>query len=124
MNLKELTDYQLYALFQNKKLDSAITKLANEEFKARELSSQQIHQIVTRHDAQFQPEKHEPLSLAHKIFLIVFPFLTIIQAIVAGKYLANNKQRKWKDFWLYICVGYLAWTVGIIITVRLLRKQG
>jgi hypothetical protein len=105
-------------------LDSAITKLANEEFKARELSLEQIHQIVTRHDAQFRPEKDEPLGLSHKIFLIVFPFLTIIQAIVAGKYLANNKQRKWKDFWLYICVGYLAWTVGIIITVRLLRKQG
>ena len=123
MNLKELTDYQLYELIQNKKLDSTITKLANEEFRARQLSLEQIQQIISRHDAQFQPEKDESLSLSHKIFLIVFPFLTIIQAIAAGKYLANNKQRKWRDFWLYICVGYLAWTIGVIIAVRLLRKQ-
>jgi hypothetical protein len=124
MNLKELTDYQLYELIKNKKLDSTISKLANDEFKARQLSLEEIQQIIARHDAHFQPEKDEPLSLSYKIFLIVFPFFTIIQAIIAGNYLANNQQRKWKDFWLFICVGYLAWTVGIIITVRLLRKQG
>jgi hypothetical protein len=123
MNLKELTDYQLYELIQNKKLDSTIAKLVNEEFKARQLSLAQIQQIITRHDAQFRPEEDESLSLSHKIFLIVFPFLTIIQAILAGKYLANNKQRKWRDFWFYICVGYLAWTVAVIITARPLRKQ-
>jgi hypothetical protein len=123
MNLKELTDYQLYELIQNKKLDSTIAKLVNEEFKARQLSLAQIQQIITRHDAQFRPEEDESLSLSHKIFLIVFPFLTIIQAILAGKYLANNKHRKWRDFWFYICVGYLAWTIAVIITARPLRKQ-
>ena len=70
MNLKELTDYQLYELIQNKKLDSTIAKLVNEEFKARQLSLAQIQQIITRHDAQFQPEEDESLSLSHKILVI------------------------------------------------------
>jgi hypothetical protein len=123
MNLKELTDYQLYVLIQNQKLDSTITRLANEEFKTRQLSFDQIQQIVAKHDAQFQPETDEPLSISHKIFLVIFPFLTIIQAIMAGKYLATNKRKKWRDFWLYICIGYFAWTVGIIVVVRLVWKH-
>jgi len=120
MNLKELTNYQLYELIQNKKLDTTITRLANDEFKARQLSVDQIQQIIARHDAQFQPERDEPLSVTHKIFLVIFPFLTIIQAIIASKYLATNNRKKWRDFWLYICIGYLVWTVGVIVVVRLL----
>lgn len=123
MSLKELTDYQLYELIQNKKLDSTIRNSANNEFQARKLSVDQIQQVIAKHDAQFQPEKDEPLSLSDKIFLIAFPFLTMIQAIIAGKYLVRNERKKWRDFWLYICIGYLAWTVGIIIVVKLMRKQ-
>jgi hypothetical protein len=46
MNLKELTDYQLYELIQNKKLDSTIAKLVNEEFRARQLSLQMLKTFI------------------------------------------------------------------------------
>jgi hypothetical protein len=122
MNEKELTNYQLYALIQNHKLDPSIRDLANREFDSRKLTIEQIGEIVNRHDAQFQPDKDEGLSLSYKLFLIVFPAVLTIQVLIAGRDLANNKRKKWKDFWLFVSLGYLFWTIAIILIVRLFRK--
>jgi hypothetical protein len=122
MNEKELTNYQLYALIQNHKLDPSIRDLANREFDSRKLTIEQIEEIVERYDAQFQPDKDEGLSLAYKLFLIVFPAVLTIQVLIAGRDLANNKRKKWKDFWLFVSLGYLFWTIAIILIVRLFRK--
>jgi hypothetical protein len=122
MEVKELSNYQLYALIQNHKLDPSIRNLANSEFDSRKLTIEQIGEIVNRHDAQFKPDKDEGLSLAYKIFLVLFPAVLTIQVLIAGRDLANNRRKKWKDFWLFVSLGYLFWTIAIIFIVRLTRR--
>ena len=122
MNVTELSNNQLYALIQNNKLDPSIRNIANREFDSRKLSLEQIGEIVKKHDAQFQPDKDEGLSLGYKILLIVFPAVLTIQILIAGRDLANNKRRRWKDFWFFVSIGYLFWTIAIILIVRLTRK--
>jgi hypothetical protein len=122
MNVTEPSNYQLYPLIQNDKLDSSIRKLANTEFENRKLTLEQIQQIVRQHDIHFKPDKDEGLSILNKCFLIVVPAFFTIQVLIAGRYLANNERKKWKDFWLYVSLGYLFWTVAIILFFRLSRK--
>lgn len=115
MDLSKLTDYQLYEIIQNSKLDNALRKLANDEFNSRKLSVDQIQKIVVRHDTQFQPDKDEALKLEYKILVILFPFIIPIQSVFAGKWLAKGHKRKWKEYWFYLSLGYFIWTIVIII---------
>ena len=82
----------------------------------------QIQEIVIQHDRHFKPEKDEGLSMSNKIFLIIVPAFITIQVLIAGRYLANNERTKWKDFWLYGSLGYLFWTIAIILFFTLSRK--
>jgi hypothetical protein len=118
MNLSSLTNYQLYEIIQNSKLDSGIRKLANDEFNSRRLSIDEIQKIVSRRDAHFLPEKNESLKLQYKILLILFPFVIPIQSVFAGKWLASGHKRKWKDYWFYLSLGYLFWTITIILIAK------
>jgi hypothetical protein len=122
MNVTELSNYQLYSLIQNNKLDSSIRKLANTEFENRKLTLDQIKEIVRQHDIHFKPDNDKGLSISNKIFLIIVPAFFTIQVLIAGRYLANNERKKWKDFWLYVSLGYLFWTIAIILFFKLSRK--
>jgi len=117
MDLSKLTDYQLYEIIENSQLDKDIRNLANAEFNSRKLSCDQIKQLVLRHDSEFKPSPNQPLETKYKFLLILFPFFISlpIQAIIANKYLIRGQKRKWKDYWFYISVDYLVWTVGIIL---------
>jgi len=122
MNVTGLSNYQLYSLIQNDRLDPSIRKLANAEFENRKLTLDQIQEIVKQHDLQFKPDKDEGLSLANKVFLIIVPAFFTIQVLIAGRYLAKNERKKWKDFLFYISIGYLLWTIGIILVLRFNRR--
>ena len=125
MDASKLTDYQLYELIQNSKLDKDIRNLANREFDNRMLSIDKIQEIVQKHDSQFKPEKDETLKTEYKILLIIFPFLIPIQSSFASKWLAKGHKRKWKDYWFYLSLGYLVWTILILVFSKyfLFNKQ-
>lgn len=118
MDLSGVTNYQLYVIIQNTRLDSSIRKLANDEFNNRNLSLDEIQKIVSRHDAQFLPDKNDSLKLQYKILLILFPFFIPIQSVFAGKWLASGHKRKWKDYWFYLSLGYLFWTIIVILIAK------
>ena len=118
MNLSNLADYQLYEIIQNPKSDKDIKKLANDEFTNRKLSVDQIQKIISIHDAQFRPENDQALELKYKLILILFPFFIPIQSVFAGRWLAKGQKRKWKDYWFYLSLGYLFWTIIIILFAR------
>ncbi|MBV4360343.1 hypothetical protein [Pinibacter aurantiacus] len=122
MKLTELSNYQLYSLIQNNKLDASIREPANTEFENRKLTVDQIKEIVKQHDLLFKPDNDEGLSSYNKAFLIFVPAFFTIQVLIAGRYLANNERKKWKDFWLYVSLGYVLWTVAIITLAKLNRK--
>lgn len=118
MDLSSLTNYQLYEIIQNSKLDAELRKAANDEFNNRKLSIDEIQKIVARHDAHFQPDKDKTLKLEYKLLLILFPFLIPVQSVFAGKWLAKGHKRKWKDYWFYLLLGYLFWTIVVILIAK------
>jgi hypothetical protein len=118
MDLSKLTNYQLYEIIQNSKLDTEIRKTANNEFNNRKLRIEEIQKIVAKHDAQFQPDKNEALKLEYKLLLILFPFVIPIQSAFAGKWLAKGQKRKWKDYWFFLSLGYLFWTIIAILIAK------
>jgi hypothetical protein len=118
MDLSSLTNYQLYEIIQNSKLDTEIRKAPNDQFNNRNQSVDDIQKIVARHDAQFRPDKDESLKLEYKLLLILFPFVIPVQSVFAGKLLAKGYKRKWKDYWFYLSLGYLFWTIIVILIAK------
>lgn len=131
MNAKELSNYQLYSLIQNNKLDPSIRSLANTEFEDRELTLEQIREVTNQYAILFKPGSNEGLGISTKILLLIVPgfftikalsagrylapVLFIILASIASRYLASNERKKRKDFWLYVSLGYLFWTIAFIL---------
>ncbi len=120
MNLSQLTDYQLYQIIQNSRLDNGIRKLANQEFDNRKLSIDQIQALILNHDKHFKPDKEMSLQAGLKIAIVLFPFFIPIQSLFAVMWLAKGHKRKWKDYWLYLSIGYLFWTVMVIFLAKYL----
>lgn len=118
MNISKLTDYQLYVIIQNTRLDKNILTLANNEFNRRNLDTTQLKEIKAQYESQLKLPEQKSLQLKTKIFLIIFPFFLPLQSIFAGKFLTKGEKRKWKEYWLYISIGYLVWTIIIICIAR------
>ncbi len=118
MNISNLTDYQLYELIQNSKLDKDLRNLAKIEFNNRKLGIEKIQEIVQRHNAKFKPKKDEPLKAEYKLLIIIFPFLIPIQSLFATKWLAQGQKQKWKDYWLYLSLGYFLWSIFVIVFAK------
>ena len=125
MDLSKLTNYQLYGLIQNAKLDKAIRNLANSEFEKRNLGFDKIQAIAQKHDTQFVAEKDEPLKTEYKILVLLLPGLFPIYNILAAKWLGEGQKRKWKEYWLYLSLAYFIWTIVILVFSKyfLLSKQ-
>lgn len=118
MDCTSLSDYQLYEIIQNSKLDQRIRQTANDEFNKRKLSLEEVQKLILKHDSHFVPEKREGLKFKYRLLLIICPFLIEIHSLIAGRMLAKGQKSKWKDYWIYICLGYLLWTVGIILFAK------
>ncbi len=127
MDASKLTDYQLYEIIEHSHLDTGIRDIANDEFKVRELSIEQIKKLELYHDSKFKPLPDQPLEVKYKLLLVLLPPLLIlipfficmpVQAIIANKYLIRGQKRKWKDYWYYVSLSYLVWTIGIILFSR------
>lgn len=115
MDASKLTDYQLYQIVQNTKLHSDIRKLANEELRNRQLSIDRLQEIIKRDDKQFRSDKKEKLDVKYKLLLVAFPFFVPIHGIIAARFIPVGHKTKIKEYWFYIGVGYLFWTIFVIL---------
>jgi len=115
MDLKRLTDYQLFEIIQNQKLDSQLRALANDEFNLGRLSNEQIAEIIRRHDSLFRPDHKDPLSIKFKLLALVVPFFWVVHVLVSSRFLAVGAKRKWNEYWLFFCIGLLIWTIIVIL---------
>ena len=121
MELDKISSYQLYELIKNSNLDNEIRALANLEFRSRRLSFGQMRQIIIKHDTMFPTLKDGPLDDHIKTLLLLFPF-AMPKRITGSTYLLNGQKRKYKDYWIFVCLGYLLWTIGIILYARFFRR--
>lgn len=94
MDTKNLSDYQLYCLVMNENLDNDLKNEINKEFSSRDISQDQIDQ----YDIQLRNEttKDKELSWITTILVVMFPFLILIQSIIATRHIENGKTGKWK----------------------------
>jgi hypothetical protein len=123
MNLDQLTNYQLYEIIQNQKLDEKIRSAANVEFNSRKLTKGEIQEIVNRHSLLFRPDSDEPLSLKYKIVALVVPFFWVIHVLMTSRYLARSQKRKWNEYWLFFCIGLFIWTIVIVIVGKYINEK-
>lgn len=114
MDASKLTDQQLYAIIQNNKLEHSVRAAANTEFNRRSIPPSKVEEIITAHDKAFVPDKPEALKLYWKILLVLLPFFWVIHGLIAGRMLAKGQKRKWNEYWLYLMIGLVLWTIGII----------
>lgn len=67
--------------------------------------------------AAVQEEPQEGLGTGYKILLIVLPVLILLNIVIVG--LATNmNRRKWNEHWLCTAIGFLAWTVILLLAAR------
>jgi len=123
MDLSQLSNYGLYEIIQNEKLDKKIRALANNEFTSRKLTNEQLNAVIRQHDQLFTPEKSEPLSLKYKIIALIIPFFWVVHVLMTSRYLARGQKRKWNEYWLFFCIGLVLWTVGLILAGRYLMNK-
>lgn len=118
MDFSRLSNYQLFEIIQNSSLDKSLRNEANKEFDSRKISVEEISQLISSHDSLYKPDKQEGLDLKFKIILVGFPFFIFLHNIIAALLLDKQKEYKFKQYWLYLTIGYLLWTVFVILFAR------
>jgi hypothetical protein len=113
MATADLSNYQLYALLQNKRLHASIHAKVKAELEGRQLSAEEWEQLRQQYETHYPSDDGPGLSLGGKLLLILVPAVFTIQILWAAKDLASHKRRRWKEFWFYVSVGYFVWTVVI-----------
>lgn len=123
MSLKQLSNFQLYEIIQNQKLDKSIKAGAKEELNLRALTKDEHEEIIRRHSAVSPSRKAEPLNIGYKMLALVIPFFWVIHVVITSRFPSRGQNRKWKEYWLFFCIGLLLWTIGIVIFARLTIKH-
>ena len=116
--MSKLSNYQLFEIIQNTSLNKSIRNEANTEFDKRKISIDEVSQLVSLHDSRYKPDKETGLDLKYKLILVVFPFFIFLHNIIAAVILDKRKEYKFKQYWFYLALGYLLWTVIVILFAR------
>jgi hypothetical protein len=118
MNFSQLSNYQLFEIIQNTSLDSSIREDANTEFDGRKIPVDEINQQISKHDSLYKPDRETGLDIKYKFILVVFPFFIFLHNIIAAVILDKGKEYKFKQYWFYLALGYLLWTVIVILYAK------
>ena len=118
MDTSQLTDYQLYEIIQDKKVHTHIRIVANKEFNNRNLSINDLREIVMRHESLSNKEESKPLAWQYKLLLIIFPFILPLDSIISRRFLSGKLNLKWRAYWSYICSGVILWAIVLFVFLR------
>lgn len=121
MNTASLSTFQMYALLKNSKLNKEIKNSVQIEFNNRNLSTDEIDELQTKYDYVVLADKTSRLKPIHKILLIVFSLLIIVQYVniifpaLAAYLLGKGKIKMHNAYWLYLKIGIVIWCIILII---------
>ena len=93
MSVKELSDSQLYAMFMDKVLPIDISNKVAIEFKSRQFDIQQLDKLSLEYK-KFKHGLNNDISTTEKTILLLFPFVNIIQLIIANRHLGKLEKYK------------------------------
>lgn len=122
MATSNLSNYQLYALLQNRGLDGSIHEQVKTELERRRLSAEEWERLRRKYVTHYPLDDGPGLSIGEKLLLILVPAVFTLQVLWATRDLASHKRRRWKDFWFYVSIGYFVWKVVILLLVRWLKR--
>lgn len=118
MNVDQLSDAQLYALFCNKDLHHDIKSAVREEIAKRDFSVEYLDRLGLEFEHKNGSSQTGGLSLYQKGLIILLPFFIVIHAILANVHISKGNMFKWKQHWRFITIGFLLWTIVIILIGR------
>jgi len=120
MNVHQLSDTQLYALFRNNDLHRDIRSAVSKEIGKRNFSIDYLDQLGLEFEQRAAASQTGGLSLYQKILIILFPFFIIIHAILANFHISKGNMFKWKQHWRFVTIGFFIWTIVILLVGRFL----
>src|SRR5689334_793287 len=124
LNFDKLTDQQVYSLSKNKSLSKTLRREALAALTLRARSVEEVQVLATAYE-QSPVNKKIPLPVAYRIVLVIFPFFVPVQVIIAALFFKMTNTWKWKQFWLYLAIGWVLWMVIFFyIATRLLDEPG
>ncbi len=118
MDASRLSNQQLFNLVKDERLQAAIRQCARSEFENRNLSPETKQALITEWQLRFSGAPLMPLAWKYKILLVLFPFFLVVQLLVSSRFILANEQRKFRDYWRFVSLGLLLWTVILILTMR------
>jgi len=127
MNASSLSNFQVYALLKNSKLNKEIKNSVQTEFNSRNLSADEIEALKTKYDNTVLVDKTSRLNPIHKTLLVVFSSLIIVQyinivfCVLATYILGTGKIKIHEEYWLYLKTGIIIWSIILIILYKILR---
>ena len=117
MQAELLTDTELYILVRNTELSYERKKIINKEFKNRNFSIERIDKLAMAYENVLGESKNN-LTVLEKFLIILVPFFPVIHAIIANRHISRGQQRKWKQHWTYVTIGYAVWTLLIVLFAK------
>lgn len=120
MNTSLLSDFQIYALSQNHKLNKEIRSSIQLEFVKRNFSDKEVEDLQKRYGNIVKVDDTNGLKTIYKLLLLAFPlifvqYLNIIFVAIAANLLGKGKNKMYKDYWLYLMLGIVMWVVVFAI---------
>ena len=120
LNTSGLSDYQLFQLSKNYKLDKSIRFAADEEMKRRNLDEEYLQKISIIKEAD---TNSKPIQIPNKYLLMLFPFTWIVHVVVSKKFPAEEARIKQNEYLIFFMIGCVAWTFIIILLSRIFIVQ-
>ena len=119
--MEKLSDFQLYSLVTNKDLDQDLKEKAIAEFERRNFSQEYIDQLSLESE-NIIPKSNADLTIRQKLGIVAFPFFIPIQAVMANRFISTGEPKKWRQYWSYLTLGWLVWTVIVLLIAKLFLK--
>lgn len=126
MKVDQLTNLQLYSLYNNKANNSFIRTITKREFENRKINNVETNDLLSRHSSITKKENQKPLPTFCKILLLLLApifssiFLMILHNIAATVLLDKGYFKMQKQYWFFVTLSYLLWTLVLLATSKTL----
>lgn len=118
LDASKLTDYQLYALFRNKKLGKYLRSLVGAEFELRNFSLDHRYELALQYELK-KKSANRDLFFHEKVLIIIVPFFFIIQSIILSWRIGRGNEQGWRQHIRYMCIGIVIWMIAFLIFIGL-----
>lgn len=118
MDLSQHTEDELFVLRNSSYINEEIKILVDIECKRRNIKLHIRDDIYKPYDPKVDNIKEPELELENIFLLILFPFFVFMSDRIRVKISYDGDKIKLKKYWLFISIGFLIWTVLIVLMVN------